>query len=109
MHEVEEHRPMLEERAHFGGEMQGEPHVHEEVHGFEEVGVLSEQRAHFDGQVEREADIKQEVRECERPSIVEEEVDVRSWSSSPNHGSLDGNSEWLEGLVDVCVDCDINA
>ncbi|XP_052732460.1 uncharacterized protein LOC128196251 isoform X1 [Vigna angularis] len=34
---------------------------------------------------------------------VEEDVEIRSWNSS-----FDGNSEWLEGLVDVNVGCDID-
>ncbi|XP_017417031.1 uncharacterized protein LOC108327822 [Vigna angularis] len=65
-----------------------------------------ENRTHFDGEVEGEGDVEQEVHECE--GVVEEEVDVCSWSSSSDHGSLDGNCQWLEGLADVSVDCDID-
>ncbi|KAG2396266.1 Glutathione S-transferase [Vigna angularis] len=31
------------------------------------------------------------------PSVMEEEVDVRTSSSSPNHGNLDGNSDHIKG------------
>lgn len=34
---------------------------------------------------------------------------MQSWSSSSEHGIPYGNSEWLEGLVGVSVDCDIDS
>ncbi|WVZ07795.1 hypothetical protein V8G54_021141 [Vigna mungo] len=65
-------------------------------------------------QVDVEADVKelhqveeeQELNVCE--GIMEDEVDVCSWTTSTDEGDVHGNNECLEELVDVSVECDIN-
>ncbi|WVY96452.1 hypothetical protein V8G54_028603 [Vigna mungo] len=88
-----------QERSDCVGELEGDHVIQEEVHEGKEDGGVSKNPFHFDGGVEGDDD-------CEE--VVEEEVDVRSRSSSNDHGSLDGNSRCLKGLVVVSVECDID-
>ncbi|WVZ13168.1 hypothetical protein V8G54_017698 [Vigna mungo] len=71
----------------MGEEVQVDAVVEEEVDGVEEVGGVLEEMGDVDGQVEAK------------------EVEVRSWNSSFENGSGDGN---FEDLVDVNVGCDID-
>ncbi|WVZ21463.1 hypothetical protein V8G54_008785 [Vigna mungo] len=82
------------------GELEVEAVMEEEVRGLEEVGGVLEEMGDVDGQVEVE-----EVGgdgEDEEVNEVQADVEIRSWNSSFDNGSGDGNN--LEGNVEVEVE-----
>ncbi|XP_017412922.1 uncharacterized protein LOC108324487 [Vigna angularis] len=95
VHEVEEDGDGVEVECEDDGHVQEVHEGEEDVHGVE-VEVEG------DG----DGDKEQELNMCE--GVVEEEVDLCSWSKSIDEGGVHGNSECIEGLIDVGVECDIN-
>ncbi|WVZ07051.1 hypothetical protein V8G54_020397 [Vigna mungo] len=97
VHEGQEDGDVVEVEIEGHGHVQELHQVEEDVHGVEvEVQV----EGHGDGDEEQKLDV------CE--GVVEDEVDVCSWSTSSDEGHVHGNNECLEGLVNVSVECDID-
>ncbi|KAG2376416.1 uncharacterized protein HKW66_Vig0154300 [Vigna angularis] len=117
------------EEQEMGEQVEVDVVMEEEVVKVEQVGGVLEEMGDVDGeeqemgeQVEVEAVMEEEVdgveqvqevggdgeHEGEEENEVEADVEIRSWNSSFENGSGDGNTEWLEGLVDVNVGCDID-
>ncbi|WVZ26613.1 hypothetical protein V8G54_005157 [Vigna mungo] len=105
---VEEVGGVLEE---LGGEEE-EMAVMEEV----EVEAVMEEEGHRVEQAQTRVDGEVEVEkvgghgedEGAEQNEVEPDVEIRSWNSSSESGSGDGNTDWMEGLVDVNVGCDMD-
>ncbi|WVY89937.1 hypothetical protein V8G54_035451 [Vigna mungo] len=76
----------------------------EEVEQVEEVGGVLEEMGGVDGQVQ----VEEVGGDGQHEGEEENEVEIRSWNSSFENGSGDGNTEWMEELVDVNVGCDID-
>ncbi|WVZ10058.1 hypothetical protein V8G54_014588 [Vigna mungo] len=109
VHGLEQVGGVLEEMGDVDGQVEVEAVMEEEVHEVEEVGGVLEQMPDVDGEVQVQALKKLVVMdEGEEMNEVEQDVEIRSWNSSFDSGSGDGNNECLEGLVDVNVGCDID-
>ncbi|KOM54462.1 hypothetical protein LR48_Vigan10g035400 [Vigna angularis] len=117
------------EEQEMGEQVEVDAVMEEEVVRVEQVGGVLEEMGDVDGeeqemgeQVEVEAVMEEEVdgveqvqevggdgeHKGEEENEVEADVEIRSWNSSFENGSGDGNTEWLEGLIDVNVGCDID-
>ncbi|WVY90111.1 hypothetical protein V8G54_035625 [Vigna mungo] len=111
----------------MGEQVQVEVVMEEEVHGVEQVGgVLKDQVCEEQEMVEEvqvQAVMEEEVVDGEvqvekvgghgedegaEQNEVQADVEIGSWNSSSESGNGDGNTDWLEGLVDVNVGCDMD-
>ncbi|WVY90300.1 hypothetical protein V8G54_035814 [Vigna mungo] len=131
VHGVEQVGGVLEEvggeEQEMGEQVQVEVVMEEEVHGVEQVGgVLKDQVCEEQEMVEEvqvQAVMEEEVVDGEvqvekvgghgedegaKQNEVQADVEIGSWNSSSERGSGDGNTDWLEGLVDVNVGCDMD-
>ncbi|WVZ25975.1 hypothetical protein V8G54_004519 [Vigna mungo] len=130
VHGVEQVSGVLEElggeEQEMGEQVQVQVVMEEEVHGVEQVGgvlkelVCEEQEMVEQVQVQAvmEGDVDGEVQvekvgghgedEGAEQNEVELDVEIISWNSSSESGSGDGNTDWLEGLVDVNVGCNMD-
>ncbi|WVY99501.1 hypothetical protein V8G54_025571 [Vigna mungo] len=102
----------------MGEQVEVEVVMEEKGHGVEQAttGVLEEM-----GDVGAEVEVEKVGGEVEVEKVgghgevegaeqneVEPDVEIRSWNSSFESGSGHGNTDWLEGLVDVNVGCDMD-
>ncbi|WVZ21082.1 hypothetical protein V8G54_008404 [Vigna mungo] len=89
--------------VHVYGEVDGDL---EDTHEGEEDGDAIDVEVEGDGHVEEFHEVEKDVNGVE--GVVDDEVDVCSWSTSSDERDVHENNECSEGLVDVTIQCGIN-
>ncbi|WVZ25024.1 hypothetical protein V8G54_003568 [Vigna mungo] len=103
--QVDAHGEVQEESEEDGDDVHVDGDV-EDMHEGEEDGDVIDVEVEGDGHVEEFHEVEEDVNGVE--GVMDDEVDVCSWSTSSDERDVHENNECLEGLVEVTVQCHID-